>query len=145
MPHRNWVELQPIDCLLSLCPSSSSMQCRSVQAVALVYKKFPSLHTGHIKIEQWLGHVYISRQFLGLVTLSVTAWTQLVHTCEQVIFQVGQSNLNCCGCIHNLRTSVKESLQMHFKVIPSQMLVVANPKKLLPSIILLTIHLASKS
>ena len=38
-------------------------------------------------------HAYISKQFLSLVTLSVTAWTWLVHICEQVSFQVGHSKL----------------------------------------------------
>ena len=76
------------------CPSSSSsVQGASVQAVAPVHKECPSLYTGHAQIGHWLGHVYISKQYLSLGTPSVTAWTWLVHICEQVSFQVGHSNL----------------------------------------------------
>ena len=88
------------------CPSSSSSvqgvskQCtRSAQAV---YKECPSLYTGHAQIGHWLGHVYISKQFPSLGTLSVTAWTQLVRVCEQVSFQVA-----LCFSMHvGLKTSV---------------------------------------
>jgi len=58
----------------------------------LVYKACPSLYTCCVQIGHWLGHVYISKQFPSLSTLSVTAWTQLVHIYEQVSFQVGHSN-----------------------------------------------------
>ena len=51
------------------------------------------MYTGHAQIGHWVGHVYISKQFPSLDTLSVTAPTQLVHICEQVSFQVGHSNL----------------------------------------------------
>ena len=68
------------------CPSSSS----SVQGVPkLVHRTWTNWAL------TW-AHVYISKQFPSLVTLSVTAWTQLVHICEQVSFQVVHSNLNCC-------------------------------------------------
>ena len=62
-----------------------------------MYKECPSLYTGHAQSGHWLGHVYISKQFPSLGTLSVTAWTQLVHVCEQVSFQVGHSNLYSSG------------------------------------------------
>jgi len=42
------------------------------------------------------AHAFISKQFLSMVTLSVTAWTLLVHICKQVSFQVGHSNLHYC-------------------------------------------------
>ena len=64
------------------CPSSSS----SVQEVSKLV---------HRTCTDWAlawAHVYISKQFTSLGTLSVTAWTQLVHICEQVSYQVGHSN-----------------------------------------------------
>ena len=77
-------------------------QC-SAQAVAPVYKKWPSSSSSvqvvsklvHMLCTNWAlswAHVYISKEFPSLGTLSVTAWTQLVHICEQVSFQVGHSN-----------------------------------------------------
>ena len=80
-------------------PSSTSV----VYAVAPVYKKWPSSSSSvqvvsklvHMLCTNWAlawAHVYISKQFPSLGTLSVTAWTQLVHICEQVSFQVGHSN-----------------------------------------------------
>ena len=50
------------------------------------------------------AHVYISKQFPSLGTPSVTAWTQLVHICEQVSFQVGNSNLYCSAAQHSNKT-----------------------------------------
>ena len=88
-------------------PSSTSVvykECtRSGQAVAPVYKKWPSSSSSvqvvsklvHMLCTNWAlawARVYISKQFPSLGTLSVTAWTQLVHICEQVSFQVGHSN-----------------------------------------------------
>ena len=68
-----------------------------------MYKKWPSSSSSvqvvsklvHMLCTNWTlawAHVYISKQFPSLGTLSVTAWTQLVHICEQVSFQVGHSN-----------------------------------------------------
>ena len=83
-------------------------QCtRSGQAVAVVYKEWPSSSSSvqgvpmlvHGTCTSWAltwAHVFISKWFLSLVTLSVTAWVLLVHICEQVSFQVGHSNLHCC-------------------------------------------------
>ena len=42
-----------------------------------------------------LGHVYISKQFPSLGTLSVTAWIQLVHICEQVRHSNFYSSVIC--------------------------------------------------
>ena len=83
-------------------PSSTSAVYKECPtAVAPVYKKWPS-SSSSVQVMSKLVHmlctnwalawalsVYISKQFPSLGTLSVTAWTQLVHICEQVSFQVG--------------------------------------------------------
>ena len=77
-----------------------------------MYKKWPSSNSSvqvvsklvHMLCTNWAlawAHVYISKQFPSLGTLSVTAWTQLVHICEQVSFQVGHSNFYSSVGIHN--------------------------------------------
>ena len=83
---------------------------RSAQAVAPVYKKWPSSCSSvqvvsklvHMLCTNWAltwAHACVHFQAvskLGHSIISVTAWTQLVHICEQVSFQVsfqvGHSN-----------------------------------------------------
>ena len=76
----------------SVAYSSSSVQ--GVSSSSTSVHGVPKLV--HRKCTDWAlawAHVYISKQFPSLGTLSVTAWTQLVHICEQVSFQVGHSNI----------------------------------------------------
>ena len=90
-----------------MCPSL----CANMYT-APVYKGWPSSSSSvqrvskfvHMLCTNWAlawAHVYISKQFSGLGTPSVTAWTQLVHICEQVSFQVGNSNLYCSANVHH--------------------------------------------
>ena len=87
--------------MCKVCPSSSS----SVQAMSKLV---------HMLCTNWAlvwAHMYISKQFPSLGTPSVTAWTQLVHVCEQVSFQVGNSNLYCSAYFPwPLLTSLHKSL-----------------------------------
>ena len=85
--HKEWPSSTSV--VYKECPSSSS----SVQVVSKLV---------HMLCTSWTlawAHVYISKQFPSLGTLSVTAWTQLVHICEQVSFQVGHSNFYGSGII----------------------------------------------
>ena len=55
------------------CPYTSSVQGLSGQEVAPVYKECPSMYTCRAQIRNWLGHVYISKQFPSLDTPTFTA------------------------------------------------------------------------
>ena len=61
------------------CPSSSS----SVQGVSKL------VHRTCTAWELAWAHVYISKQFPSLGTLSVTAWTQLVHIVNKSVSKLG--------------------------------------------------------
>ena len=98
--HKEWPSSTSV--VYKECPSSSSSVQEVAKQVALVYKSCPSLYTCCAQIGHWLGHVYISKQFPSLGTLSVTAWTQLVHICEQVSFQVGHSNFYSSDHHHSM-------------------------------------------
>ena len=87
-----------------------------------MYKKWPSSSSSvqvvsklvHMLCTNWAlawAHVYISKQFPSLGTLSVTAWTQLVHICEQVSFQVGHSNFYSSGK-YTVRSLIEQSTQI---------------------------------
>ena len=77
--HKEWPSSTSV--VYKECPSSSS----SVQVVSKLV---------HMLCTNWaLAWARVHFQAVSKMgTLSVTAWTQLVHICEQVSFQVGHSN-----------------------------------------------------